>query len=100
MSGECDKCGEHCLDCICDNYFCPPAIQSYNATVKIRKYKRMNEKEQKATGYPTDNESISQGISPIEISLGYDPFITHEEVEGCSVCKNESVTCVCMRDEE
>ena len=21
MSGECDKCGEHCLDCKCDNFF-------------------------------------------------------------------------------
>ncbi len=22
MSGECNKCGEHCLDCICNNQKC------------------------------------------------------------------------------
>ncbi len=30
MRGECDKCGEHCLDCICNaDYVCPDAIKSY-----------------------------------------------------------------------
>lgn len=64
--------------------------------MKYRKYRRMTEEEQKVTGYPTDNESIRNGMPPIEITLGFDPFITYEEFEACSICKNESVACVCL----
>lgn len=36
MSGECDKCGEHCLDCACDNYQSSPAIKSYPCIITIK----------------------------------------------------------------
>lgn len=49
--------------------------------MKFRKYRRMTEEEQKATGYPTDIDSIKYGTSPIEIILGFDPFITFDEIE-------------------
>lgn len=48
---------------------------------KFRKYRRMTEEEQKATGYPTDSESIKDGVSPIEIILGFDPFLTYDDIE-------------------
>lgn len=39
MSGECEKCGEHCLDCIChqdiDNYECPDPIRSRKPKLTI-----------------------------------------------------------------
>ena len=41
----------------------------------------MTEEEQKATGYPTDNESMQEGVSPIEIILGFDPFLTYDDIE-------------------
>jgi hypothetical protein len=47
----------------------------------FRKYRRMTEEEQKATGYPTDNESIQNGVSPIELILGFDPFLTYDDVK-------------------
>ncbi len=49
--------------------------------MKHRKYRRMTEEEQKATGYPTDSESIKEGVSPISLTLGFDPFITFDECE-------------------
>ncbi len=49
--------------------------------MKYRKYRRMTEEEQKATYYPTDFEPIGEGISPISIVLGFDPFITYDEFE-------------------
>lgn len=36
MSGECDKCGENALECLCDNYQCPPPIKSYGAILIIK----------------------------------------------------------------
>jgi hypothetical protein len=41
----------------------------------------MTEEEQKATGYPTDSDSIREGVSPIEIVLGHDPFLTYDDIE-------------------
>lgn len=41
----------------------------------------MTEEEQKATGYPTDSESIRDGVSSTTILLGYDPFITFDDIE-------------------
>jgi hypothetical protein len=41
----------------------------------------MNEEEQKATGYPTDSEAMQEGVSPISISLGFDPFLTYDDIE-------------------
>lgn len=46
-----------------------------------RKYRRMTEEEQKATGYPTDSESMKDGVTPIEIILGFDPFLTYDDIE-------------------
>lgn len=68
MSDECDKCGEHALECGCPKY-------------KYRRYRRMTEEEQKKTGYPTDYESIKDGIAPISLILGYDPFVTFDDIE-------------------
>ena len=67
---------------------------------KFRKYRRMTEEEQKVTGYPTDSESMKDGVSPIEIILGFDPFVTYEDIEdaSCKKCKNELVACVCMKE--
>lgn len=48
---------------------------------KFRKYRRMTEEEQKATGFPTDSESIKDGVSPISITLGYDPFLTFDDLD-------------------
>lgn len=48
---------------------------------KFRKYRRMTEEEQKATGYPTDSESMKDGVSPISITLGFDPFLTYDDME-------------------
>lgn len=52
---------------------------------KFRKYRRMTEAEQKATGYPTDSESVKEGITPIGIILGFDPFLTYDDIDwfGC-----------------
>jgi len=36
VSGECETCDEHTLDCICDNYQCPPPIRSYDARVIVK----------------------------------------------------------------
>lgn len=49
--------------------------------MKFRKYRRMTEEEQKATGYPTDNESMKDGVCPIEIILGFDPFLTYDDID-------------------
>jgi hypothetical protein len=43
MSGECDKCGEHCLDCKCNSkklvhHPCPDYIKQFFSTVEIPKY--------------------------------------------------------------
>jgi hypothetical protein len=46
-----------------------------------RKYRRMTEDEQKATGYRTEYESMGQSVSPIEIELGFDPFVTYDVIE-------------------
>lgn len=47
---------------------------------KYRKYRRMTAQEQKETGYPTDSEILKEGVSPISILLGFDPFITYDEL--------------------
>jgi len=52
---------------------------------KQRKYRRMTEEEQKATGYPTDSESMKGGVSPIEIMLGFDPFLTYDDIESVTL---------------
>lgn len=30
MSGECERCGDFILDCLCDEYECPEPIRSYD----------------------------------------------------------------------
>lgn len=56
--------------------------------MKYRKYRRMTEEEQKSTGYPTDSESLTEGVFPIDLVLGFDPFITYDEFESENVEKN------------
>ena len=64
MSGECDKCGEHSLECACD----------WNKTEKGK-------------------QQLLDIIND-KFSFGKDGTIY------CLECKNESVACVCMNDED
>lgn len=45
----------------------------------------MTEEEQKVSGYPTDSDSMKEGVTPIEIILGFDPFLTFDEFESVTL---------------
>lgn len=40
MSGECDKCGEHCLDCSCHKAIKIPLTYDFNIKIK-ESYKKL-----------------------------------------------------------
>lgn len=44
------------------------------------KLRRMTDEERKALGWPTKQEEIESGMTPIELVLGHDPFWIAEEI--------------------
>lgn len=78
MVFKCAGCWKNECECICGPFRTAPV---QDTVFVVRRFRRMTEEEQKATGFPTDSESLRDGVSPIEVVLGYDPFLTYEDIE-------------------
>jgi len=105
MSGECQKCQEHCLDCKCGIQYlgCDPKdtkIGLHKCSLTFPKFIPIPE-------YSPSFEEISKqmrinaDILIQEITAHVDSQILRikcemEKYEYCQKCKNEWVSCVCM----
>jgi Protein of unknown function (DUF551) len=106
MSGECDECGKHCLECICK----PNCRSQKNGWISV-KY-NPNENQDVLMTY---NDLVMEGKFvngkfyhpsvcahvPGYCNCEYQEGITHwmplpePPNEFCNKCKNECVACVC-----
>jgi hypothetical protein len=41
----------------------------------FRTYRRLSHEEQEKTDFPSDHKCMMEGIAPISITLGFDPFV-------------------------
>lgn len=73
MSGECDKCGEHCLDCKCiENH-----ILSISCLMKDKEHVKF---KLKYKNIPLLLSAILKGQKEIENSFGMNKLLRHRPV--------------------